>query len=229
MNRNNDKLNFKDKVDIVEEVAIDTGLDCAIESGLQLIPLVGGALSTAYFSTKQAKQFKRIERFYQQLSNKLIEVEDKIISMEEQYEDGIISLIEQINEKVENEHQETKTKSYLNYMKNLLTNKVTLDNYDNNKIFLDILDKMTILEIDLLVFLYENNYLKNNSKFVIVGKISRDNLDQFAIVGAVSRLKSYGVITAIQHSMTIGGEDNSLKQGISITDYGLKFIEFIIK
>ena len=229
MKKDTNKLDVKDKIDIVEEVVIDTGLDCAIETGLQLIPLVGGALSTAYFSTKQAKQFKRIENFYEKLSSRLTEIEHKVISMEEQYEDGIVSLIEQINNKVENEHQEIKTECYLNYMKNLLTNKVTINNYDNKKIFLDILYKMTVLDIDLLVFLYNSKYLVKNSQFVIVEMINKDNLDKFAIVGAVSRLKSYGLISAIQNSMTIGSGDNSLQEAIAITDYGLELIEFVME
>lgn len=46
-----------------ENLNFREGLDIAIDTGLQLIPGVGGAISSAYFGTKQAKQFKRIEKF----------------------------------------------------------------------------------------------------------------------------------------------------------------------
>ena len=45
----NDKLTTKEKIEI------------AIQSGLELIPYVGGALSSVYFATKQEKRFKRLE------------------------------------------------------------------------------------------------------------------------------------------------------------------------
>ena len=54
-----EKLNFAETRDIV------------IESGLQLIPGVGGAISSAYFGVKQAKEFKRLENFYKLLSEEL--------------------------------------------------------------------------------------------------------------------------------------------------------------
>jgi hypothetical protein len=41
----NDKLTTKEKIEI------------AIQSGLELIPYVGGALSSVYFATKQEKRF----------------------------------------------------------------------------------------------------------------------------------------------------------------------------
>ena len=45
--------------------------DLAIQTGLQLIPYVGGSLCTLYFGTKQEKRFKRIESFYRELAEEL--------------------------------------------------------------------------------------------------------------------------------------------------------------
>lgn len=209
----------KDKIDL------KTKLEIAIESGMQLIPYVGGVLTTAYFGTKQAKEFERIKRFYSELSEELTNVKDKIVSMDSQYEDGLISLIEQLNYKVEREHQEEKIKYFKNYMKSILIEPVSNINYDKRKVFLDIIENSTLIECDILV--------KLNSiygKWVQVRYITHKNYDKYAIIGAINRLKSYGFLKTRQEDILVGGVDsNVLSELISISDYGREFVEFIIK
>ncbi|CEQ04076.1 Uncharacterised protein [[Clostridium] sordellii] len=211
-----------------EKLSLSEKRDIAIESGIQLIPGIGGALSSAYFGAKQAKQFKRLESFYQELSLEMKELKEKIIPMDEQYEDGLISLIEQINEGVEKEHQRKKIEFYKGYMKKLLTKPLTKSIYDKSKMFLDILESMTVLEIELLTHLYK--FYLENSTSIEIRNISRQDLDQYAIVGIISKLKSYGFIRTVEQRLTFGGgQDNLLNDSIVLSNYGIEFIEFITR
>jgi hypothetical protein len=58
-NMNKEKLNFKEKMEIV------------VNAGLQMIPSVGGALSTLYFGYKQEQRFKRVEKTLKEVANEL--------------------------------------------------------------------------------------------------------------------------------------------------------------
>lgn len=209
---NNEKLDNKTKLEIV------------VEAGLQMIPYVGGSVATAYFGTKQAKEFKRIERLYSELSDELSVMKSKIASIKEQYEDGLVSLIEQVNDKVEKEHQELKFQCYKKYMKNILISPVNTSNYDKRKTFLDIMGHILILEIEIVTLLY-NNYDMN----VSVKSITKQGVDQYAIVGAVNKLKSYGFLRTSQASFSIGGGmDNLLEEIVGINEYGKEFVDFCL-
>ncbi|MTL76341.1 hypothetical protein GMA27_12010, partial [Turicibacter sanguinis] len=63
-------------------------MDLAIETGMQLIPIVGGSLATIYFGIKQTKEFKRIEQFYTELANDLQKQSERIVNLETQYQNG---------------------------------------------------------------------------------------------------------------------------------------------
>lgn len=54
-----------------------------VEAGLQSLPYVGGSLATLYFVSKQEKRFKRIESFYQDLSDEIRLNKTKILPLEE--------------------------------------------------------------------------------------------------------------------------------------------------
>ena len=207
-----EKLNFSEKRDIV------------IDSGLQLIPGIGGALSTVYFGTKQAKAYKRIERFYSELCSEISEIKSQITSISNHDEDGLVSLIEQVNDKVEKEHQELKFQCYKKYMKNILINPVDAFNYDKRKVFLDIIEDMSLLECEILALLYKNKGNRAQVRF-----ISKPGVNQYAIVGSISKLKSYGFLRTTQGSFSIGGnEDNLLEEFVGINEYGIEFVEFTL-
>lgn len=211
-------MSGKDKLTIGDEINI------AVQSGLQLIPYVGGAISTAYFGRKQEKAFKRVERLYSELASELSTIKTQIVPIESQDEDGLISLIEQVNDKVENEHQEIKFQSYKKFMKNILTDPVNSSNYDKRKTFLDIIEHISIIELEILVFLYKNFGVTTQVK-----NISKPGVNQYAIVGAINKLKSYGFLRTAQGSFSIGGNnDNLLEEIVSVNEYAKEFIEFSI-
>ena len=209
-----------------EKLNLPEIIDITVESGLQLIPVVGGTLSSAYFGTKQAKEFKRLENFYKILSEELNSIKTMILPIENQYEDGLVSLIEQINYRVEKEHQEVKINKYKKYMKSILTTPITLGNYDSIKVFLDILSSMSLLEIEIISFMYKNR----DKGYIPVKNISKSGVHQYAIVGAISKIKSYGFLSTQHVDFSISeGVDNSLQEQIFINDYGVEFVEFTIE
>jgi len=161
---------------------------------------------------------------YSELASELSTIKTQIVPIESQDEDGLISLIEQVNDKVENEHQEIKFQSYKKFMKNILTDPVNSSNYDKRKTFLDIIEHISIIELEILVFLYKNFGLTTQVK-----NISKPGVNQYAIVGAINKLKSYGFLRTAQGSFSIGGNnDNLLEEIVSVNEYAKEFIEFSI-
>ena len=164
-----------------------------------------------------------IENFYAELANDLQKQSERIANLENQYQNGLVSLIEQLNNKVEKEHQYYKVQLYKTYMKKLLFNLVTEQNYDQRKTFLEILDSLSFLELETLIFLYK----KQNMGPIPVKNFGNPDVSQYAIVGAVSKLKMNGLVKAVTKNLVFGG-DNSLEEMVSVTDYGLEFINFCI-
>lgn len=205
----NDKLTWREK------------LDLTVQSGLQLIPYIGGPLSTAYFGAKQEKRFKRIESFYQEFSEELNRVQLQLPSIDMHNQENLIALIEELNEKIEREHTEQKRAYFKHYLLNTLSSP-TKDNFDERRFFLEILANMTLLECEMLTFLYQQSHP------IQVGNISKPATDQYAIVGAIGRLKTYGLLRSFTESFTIGGSDNALAEHVTPSDFGLKFIKYCL-
>lgn len=211
MSKDDIKLSGKEKFEIV------------VEAGLQLIPYIGGPLASAYFGVKNEKRFKRIESFYKEFSNQLKEMDRRINSLNIHDEDALIAIIERLNEKIEQEVLDEKRSYFKKYLLHTLMESTNKSNFDERRFFLDVLADMTLLEIELMVFLYTKN------QPVLVGTITKTGVDQSVIVGTVGRLKNYGFITAITKSISIGGSvSNALNEAISLTYFGRRFYEFCI-
>lgn len=206
-----DKLTTKEKIEI------------AVQSGLQLVPYVGGALSTLYFGTKQEKRFKRIESFYEEFAAQVEQQGIIIPPIEHHDEEKLTALIEELNEKIEREQSEQKRQYFKQYLLNTLLSP-TSNNFDERRFFLDALANMTQLEIEILKFLLEQ------TEPTIVGALQKEGVDQYAIVGAVGRLKMYGLLSASTRSLTIGeGTDNALNETITLSEFGKKFIQYCLQ
>jgi len=140
-----DILNWKEK------------LDLTIQSGLQLIPYIGGSLSTAYYGAKQEKRFKRIESFYQEFSEEINRIQLQLPPINSHNQESLIALIEELNEKIEREHTEQKRAHFKKYLYSTLSSP-TKKNFDERKFFLEILANMTILECNILISLYRHSH-----------------------------------------------------------------------
>lgn len=204
-----------------EELTKQQKIDNIVEAGLQLIPYIGGTLVTLYFGKKQQREFNRIIKFYKELSNELSKLKEKI-SLENQDEGVLVSLIEKINNKVEKEVLEEKLKYFKRYFKNILIYPVK-DDYDEKTFFLESLSSMTLLEIEVLKFLNSKN------DFIAVGTIQKKGVEQYAIVGAIGRLRNLGFLQSAGGGMSFGDRsDNYLKELVKVSLFGTKFIDFCL-
>lgn len=196
--------------------------ELAVEAGLQSLPYVGGSLATLYFGSKQEKRFKRIESFYQDLSDEIRLNKTKILPLEEHDKEKLIAIIEDLNEKVEKESTAEKKRMFKRYFISTLSSPIN-DNFDKIKYFLEALSSLSLLECEILVFLKRNGS-------ALVSSITKPNTDQYAIVGSIGRLKSYGFVASYTQSMNIGGgSDNSLNEVASVSSYGNDFISYCLE
>lgn len=192
-----------------------------IQSLIQAIPYVGGSLSTLYFGAKQEKRFKRIKQFYTELKEEINDIKDSIKDIHNHNEDELSAILEQLNEKVETEHLETKKKYYKKYFKNTLINPVR-GNYDERKMFLDILSDLTPLQIELLVFIIQQN------KPIPSNGISMRGVDSSLILGSLNQLKTFGLIKMELDSISFTNLGGAMNEKVSISEFGKSFHSFCI-
>jgi len=212
LDESNDKLSGQEKLDIV------------VEAGLQLIPTIGSSLATAYYGTKQAKQFKRLENFYKDLSQTVEALKLQLPLLNEKDEEEIISLIEKINEQIEREISDSKRNCFKYFLLNSLGRNEEFS-FDTKRFFLDSLSACNELDLEILAHLYNST-----PTLKIVGSISRSGVEQYAIVGSISRLKSFGFAFTATGSMSVGdNSDNTLRESVGITTFGKQFVEYTLK
>ncbi|HHT7172103.1 TPA: hypothetical protein ACTZ3H_002795 [Bacillus cereus] len=196
-------------------------LNITVEAGLQAVPYVGGALATLYFGTKQEKRFKRLESFYQEFAAQIEQLQSQFPAVDSHDQDKLISLIEELNEKVERESTEQKREYLKKYLYSTLSSP-TDENFDERRFFLDTLSSMTLLECEILLF------IKQQNEPVVVGGIDKPGVDQYAIVGSIGRLRMYGFLRYQPINFIFNGGDNSLSDAFVISDFGTKFIEYCL-
>lgn len=208
---NKDKLSGTEKRDLI------------IQAGMQAIPYVGGPLSALYFGVKQERRFKRLESFYAELARELTKIGNQVASIDQQDKDALKAILEDLNEKVEMEPTLEKREFFKNYFKNTLKKPITTD-FDKRKFFLDTLADMSMLECELLA------YLSTIPGPTLVGHLQKKGTDQYAIVGAIGRLKSYGFLMSFQGSFAIGSEqDNVLQEQVQVSSFGKEFRDFCLQ
>ncbi|RIJ64095.1 hypothetical protein [Rummeliibacillus sp. POC4] len=196
----NDKLSTKEKIEIT------------IQSGLQMVPYVGGPLATAYFGTKQEKRFKRLESFYQELSELISKLQPQILPVTEHDEKCLIALIERLNDAIEKEHSDTKRSMFKRFFINSLSTATIEANYDERQIFLDALAEITVTEVKVLLEYYND-------------KPTNLDLSNPVILGAKARLEMRGFLVSKQHAITTTGI-SPINTVTRISSFGKSFVEF---
>jgi hypothetical protein len=203
---NDDKLTSKEKFEI------------AVQTGLELVPYVGGALSAAYFSTKQEKRFKRIESFYKELAEKVHRLEIQFPPFNVHDEESLTALIEHLNDKIEKEHSNQKREYFKNFFINMLRTPTQESNYDERRIFLEILSDMTVLEFQVLLSFSEEH------KHLVTGL----EMENEIIMAAKARLEAFGLLRANYMSMSFVGQ-SPVHKSLHITKFGIDFINFCLE
>lgn len=200
-------MNSKEKFELV------------VNAGLQAIPYVGGPLSTLYFGYKQEQRFQRIEKTLKEVADELEGI--NLPSLDEHNQEELISLIDELTDKIENEHLEYKRKLYKQYFKNILIIP-TNGNYEERKLYLEILSKITPLQIELFQFIL-------NNENVIDLQITKPNTDVSLIRSSILQLQNYGLIYSTLHSISLGGPNAGMPMKLNTSDFGKRFNEFCLK
>jgi len=196
--------------------------ETTIEALVQAIPYIGSSLATLYFGSKQKRQFYRIETFYKELENDILSMKDRLKGIDQHNPDELSAIIEQMHEKIEKEPLEQKREFYKNYFKNTLISPVK-NNYDERKIFLDILGDISLLEAEVLKFL--------NIQTGVIDSLSinKEGVEKAIIQGSLYKLKSWGIITTSLGSISLGGSGGGLHENVEVSEFGKRFINFCLE
>lgn len=201
------KISAKDKLELV------------VNAGLQAIPYVGGPLSTLYFGYKQEQRFQRVEQTLKEVASELQNCE--LPKIEEHNSEELMSLIDELTDKIEDERIELKRNLYKEYFKNILKTP-TNGNYEERKLFLEILSRITPLQIELFQFI-----LKNPN--VIDANILKKGVDISLIKSSILQLENYGLVIATLNSITLGGSNSGMPMNLVASEFGKRFNEFCLK
>jgi hypothetical protein len=206
-----EKLSNKDKIEII------------VEAGLNAIPMIGGSLATLYFSTKQEKRFKRVEKFYELLKTDFDRFKEKIENIDNLNKEEVVGIIEEINERVESDYTEEKLKYFKNCFYNTLTDSID-DGYGKRKYFINVLGQLTPLDIEVITNLFKvddgHGYLPDpNDK--------EGNNPEF--VGSLEKLKSIGIVYSKLNGTLRPGINWAEITLYTISDFGKEFARFCLE
>jgi len=199
----------------------DTSGDVIIEALVQAIPYVGGPLATLYFGKKQEKRFRRLEKFYQELKEEIGNIGQALPDISTHNPEELSAILEELHEKVETEHIEVKRRYYKEYFKNTMQHPVN-GNFDERKLFLDILSALTPLQIEIVIF------LSRQAAAVQASTVSKPGVDQALIAGSLAQLKNFGITDGALNSIVFGGGGNAINEDISVSMFGRRFHSFCL-
>ena len=203
---NENKISAKDKFELV------------VNAGLQAIPYVGGPLSTLYFGYKQEQRFQRVEQTLKEVATELKDC--KLPKIEEHNSEELMSLIDELTDTIENERIEFKRKLYKEYFKNILKTP-TNGNYEERKLFLDVLSHITPIQIELFQFILRNPN-------VIDVDIKKIGTDRSLIRSSILQLENYGLIISTLNSIAIGGSFSGMPMKLNVSEFGKRFNNFCL-
>ncbi|EMF0102712.1 hypothetical protein ED263_RS02695 [Enterococcus hirae] len=190
--------------------------DAVIEAGIGLIPYVGGSIQTLYFGTKNEKRFKRIEYFYKQLANRMKSLEE--FDLDGENSEQLVGIIETIHDEIEKSKSHDKIVYFVNAYKNLLLG-TKQHNQDIDELYVDILSKVTRIEIEILAL-----YMRNGGKR---GIPNIPSVDQMLVLGSLNRLSDFGLLNRHLEGLTVGG-DGRQSYTFSLSNLGLSFGQYIL-
>jgi hypothetical protein len=192
-----------------------------LQAAMELIPTIGGSLSTLYFGGKQEKRLKRLEKFLSELIEQVTSTQAELADLSLHDSDELRFLLESLFEKVEVETREQKVRLLKEFLLTTLQYPVN-SNFDMREHFLDTLSAMSVFECELLGFLFQD------SKKIQIRQISKSNASPYMVFAAVNKLRSYGFIESRRGSFQLNGEqDENLDDIIFVSELGIQFCEYV--
>ena len=194
------------------------------QASIEALPMIGGALATLIFEGQKTKRFKRLERFYEELGERLDEVgEDLADVIEESAEasdpERLRSIFDRLHEEVASEELDEKRERYKTYFENALSSPVTEENYEGKRLVLDCLARLTPAQLSIVAS------LAKSGEWTEPRQISVEGIGSEYVEGALGMLKSYGVlderIDSISATSGAGGIQQATRVRLSGFGYRL--------
>ena len=192
--------------------------ELVVNAGLQAIRYVGGPLATLYFGYKQEQRFQRVEQTLKEVANELQNCQ--LPRIEEHNSEELMSLIDELTDKIENERIESKRNLYKEYFKNILKTP-TNGNYEERKLFLEVLSRITPLQIEIFQFILR-------TPNVIDANISKPGTDISLIKSSILQLENDGLVIATLNSITLGGSQAGMPMRLTVSEFGKRFNNFCL-
>jgi hypothetical protein len=195
--------------------------DLVLQAAIELIPHVGGSLSTIYFGGKQEKRLKRLEKFLSELQEQVISTQTELANVSLHDPDELRFLLESLFQKVEVETREQKVRLLKEFLLTTLQDPVN-STFDVREHFLDTLSTMSVFECELLGFLFQE------FKKIQIRQISKPNASPYMVFAAINKLRSYGFIESRRGSFQLNGEqDENLDDIIFVSELGIQFCRYV--
>lgn len=184
-------------------LSIRSKIEIGIESAIQLIPFgIGSALAVLYFEGKNERRFMRIESFYKSVADDVEALGEQFGEVVRQAAktsdpERLASLVEELNDRVEAEAIEEKRLYYRRYFENALLTTITEANYEERRLVLDVLSRLTPLQLKIV------SQIARDNRWIDPKQIEVEGTRPEIVEGAVGLLKSYGVLEELLRSMTV--------------------------
>lgn len=167
----------------------------------------------------------RTKEFLKKIDEELLDIKFKIYDVSEEHKPIISLAMEKVIGNVQSEIIEEKRLAYVKYVRSLLLSSQN-EGLSTNKteLFLTTLENLTLLEIQILKFIYKFGESDINN-------IEIQGVDRFLVSGACSRLKDKGLIygsgghTFIEYGEGVG---HTIGGNVSISGFGNQFIEYCL-
>ena len=204
------------------ELSIRTQTEIAVEAAMQLVPYVGPFLSAVYFGEKGERRFRRLEAFYQAVAGDVAALGEDVgeairRAVEASDPERIASILEELNDRVEVEALAEKRVCYQRYFENAVLTTVTEANYEERRLVLDVLGRLTPLQLSVVADLARENRWIDPQKLE-VGDTAPD-----VIKGAVALLRSQGILDeVIRTTKVVDGEGVVNDTEVQLSGFGYR-------
>lgn len=204
-----------------------TKKETTIAAPLNLIPYIGGSIASIYTSIKSSKETERLEFFYSDIAEAVKTLDQKLtdaLKNSKHDEEYLTMLIENLSRKVEKEARKGKQNAFKGFFTNALLNGITPDSYSQLDFYLESLDSLSEIDIQLLLLLHNEI-----DKLIPIKDINSTGFnDPYFILASVNKLRNLGFIMIHTGDIHVGARDNALEERIKLSTLGKDFISFCL-
>ena len=195
----------------------------ATETILNLIPYAGGSLATLIFGPQNEKRLKRVESFFEEISNMIANNEIVLASNLYENQEAFAAIFEEVVERIQREHTEGKREFLKNFFSNVLGDEQI--NYDRSMTFLRILGELTCLQSELLKSLY-----RKRGELIYPRDIYPNITKNYEAIAALYHLQNSGLVISATHGYIMMADftPTIASNNIEISSFGVDFVNYVL-